>query len=134
MPRECQSSNIECANELSQRPLNRFGWFRVYDVHAKNLGESDKWRQFSKINSSVTPTAKSRSLYFRNVFSFLFFLFFEKGFHACMEKLHNSRGIRKPTDTCIGKRLRECFYTIAGLSDSSYLSCSVQISQLKTRC
>lgn len=42
----------------------------------------------SKISSSVTPSAKNGSLFFRDDF---FFFFSGKGFHACMDSLHSSR-------------------------------------------
>lgn len=41
----------------------------------------------SKINSSVTPTAKNRSLFFRNSLSLFYFFFFGNGCNACIEKL-----------------------------------------------
>ena len=71
------------------RPLNRFGRFRVYDAHAKNLGKRDKWQEVSKINLSVTSSAKNRSLFLGMFFSFFFL---RKGFHVWKKELCSSGG------------------------------------------
>ena len=63
--------------------VNVFHIFSVYDMRAKRLGKSDKWPEVSKINLSVTPSAKNRSLFSRDVFAFLAFFFFGKGL-PCM--------------------------------------------------
>lgn len=75
----------------------------------------------SKINSSVTPSAKIRSLFLGVLFSF--------SGKVAMHAWRNCvllEGTGQPVSTCIRQYLREFLCAIPGQSGSGYLSCSVQ--------
>lgn len=45
-------------------------------MHARNIGNCDTWWEVSKIVFHVTPTAKNRSLKYRDTFSLFCFFHF----------------------------------------------------------
>lgn len=48
---------------------------RVYDMHGINLGKRNTGQEVSKLTFDVTPSAKTRSIKYRNTFPLFFFFF-----------------------------------------------------------